>query len=342
MEPRPPQPRSSRPFELPGSPETAGIGERLYPTPGEQVYYPGAESGATSGATLSPLMPRRQRRQRGVLRGIAVVVVALGLLVGLGWVFRDAVRGLIMPPAAGPTAESQASAPGTPAPDPASAALPNALATVTPTVAVETTATPDSEAETEADPAAVAEATEPASRDRDISAQTLPLLDFLPTQEEIPAGFILADEAERSKEEVVTAIGGTAEAAQLLDDWGWSGNAYRDFIADESAPSPNGTTFLNFSVHRFADDESAADALVVFSDEVILAQGLQEVEAPALGESARLLVGESEGVTLTVLYAQEGPIMFRIGGSALADSGDPTADVLTVAGEIISGQAGGG
>jgi hypothetical protein len=42
-----------------------------------------------------------------------------------------------------------------------------------------------------------------------------------------------------------------------------------------------------------------------------------------------------------VLYAQQGPIMYRIGGSTESPDGDPTADVLTVAGELISGQGAG-
>ena len=33
--------------------------------------------------------------------------------------------------------------------------------------------------------------------------------------------------------------------------------------------------------------------------------------------------------------------MYRIGGSTESPDGDPTADVLTVAGEIISGQGAG-
>jgi hypothetical protein len=151
----------------------------------------------------------------------------------------------------------------------------------------------------------------------------------------VPAGLVLADEAERSKEEVMAALGGTEEASQLLDDWGWSGNAFRDYIADEDAPPQSGTTFLNVSVHRFGDPESAANALVVFSDKVIVDQGLQEVEPPAIGETA------PDGVPLTVLYAQQGPIMYRIGGSTESPDGDPTADVLTVAGELISGQGAG-
>src|ERR687893_765701 len=339
MKPRPPRPRSSHPFETPGSPETAGIGERLYPAPGEPAYYQGAEAYAPGAPAVPPLLPRRQRRQRRALRGIAVAVVLIGAVAAMGWVFRDAVRGLIVPPAPSPAAEALVTVPGTPTAAPQSAALPNALATVTPTAEPRTTATAEPEEES---PAVAGDATEPAEPDRDISAETLPLLELLPTQDQVPAGLILVDEAERSKEEVIAALGGTEEDAQLLEDWGWSGNAFRDFIADEDAPPQSGTSFLNVSVHRFADPESAANALIVFSDEVILSQSLQEVEPPALGESARLLLGEANDVTLSVLYAQQGPIMYRIGGSAPIGSGDPAIDVLAVAGEIIPGQADGG
>src|SRR5215212_7695195 len=338
MEPRPPRPRSSHPFEAPGSPETAGIGERLYPTPGEPAYYPGAEAYAPGAPVTSPLLPRRQRRQRRTLRGIAVGVVLIAVVAALGWVFRDAVQGLIPSAAPSPAAEALVTAPGTPGTAPESAALPNALATVTPTAEPRSTTTPTPAEES---PSRAVDATQPSEPDRDISAQTRPLLELLPTQDQVPAGLVLVDEAERSKEEVIAALGGTEEAAQLLDDWGWSGNAFRDFIADKDAPPESGTTFLNVSVHRFADPEAAANALIVFSDKVIVDQGLQEVEPPAIGETARLLKGAPDGVPLTVLYAQQGPIMYRIGGSTESPDGDPTADVLTVAGELISGQGAG-
>lgn len=336
MEPRPPRPRSSRQFETPGSPETAGIGERLYPVPGEPVYSPGPETYPPGATAEPPLLPRRQRRQRRALRGFAITVVAIAAIAALGWIFRDAVQGLIVPPAPSPTAEALVTAPGTPEAVPESAALPNALATVTPTAEARSTPTPQPEEEA---PAGEADATEPAEPDRDISAQTMPLLDLLPTQAQVPAGLALVDEAERSKAEVVAALGGTEEAAQLLDDWGWSGNAFRDFIADDSAVVPGGTTFLNVSVHRFADAEAANNAMVFFSDQVVFGQGLQEVEPPAVGENARLLQGAPDGVPLSVLYAQQGPIMYRIGGSTSSAEGDPTADVLMVAGEIIPGRA---
>jgi hypothetical protein len=341
MEPRPPRPRSPRPFETPGSPETAGIGERLYPVAGDPVYSSGAEAYPPGATAEPPLLPRRQRRQRGALRGIAVAVVVIGAIAALGWIFRDAVQGLITPPAPSPTVVALVTAPGTPEAAPESAALPNALATVTPTVEARSTDTPEPEEEEES-PAGSEESTEQAEPDRDISAETLPLLELLPSQEQVPEGLVLVDEAERSKAEVVAALGGTEEAAQLLDDWGWSGNAFREFLADEAAIVPGGTTFLNVSVHRFADAESAATAMVFFSDQVVFGQGLQEIEPPAVGESARLLEGAPDGVPLSILYAQDGPIMYRVGGSTSSAEGNPTADVLAVAGEIIPGQAAGG
>lgn len=110
----------------------------------------------------------------------------------------------------------------------------------------------------------------------------------------------------------------------MLDDWGWSGNASRESVANEATPSPNGTTFLSASVHRFADAESAADALVFFSDQVTFAQGLQEVEPPAIGERARLLTGSPDGVPLAVLYVQQGSMLYRMGGSTSSAEDDPT------------------
>jgi hypothetical protein len=215
---------------------------------------------------------------------------------------------------------------------------------VTPTPASEVSATatpaPGGEANVAQETSSGGEA--PAEPDRDISSETLPLLDLLPTQAQMPPGLILADEAERSQAEVVASLGGTEEASQLLDEWGWSGNAFRDYIADPEAPPPTGTTFLNASVHRFADDASANNAMVVFSDYVIFTQGLQNVDAPAIGDDAVLLVGAPDGIPLAVLYAQEGPILYRVGGSSGSAEADPTSDVLAVAGGIIAGQAPGG
>ena len=353
MEPRPPRPRSSRQFEAQPAPPSSGIGDRLYPANTDPAYYANAtgDSYAPGMAGEEPLLPRQQRRQRSALRGVLGTLLVVAALAALAWYFRAPLQNLISPAPPSPTVVAQpvsigenpeAPAAATPqAADeaPESAALPNALATVTPTPARATaTAAPDDAEQQVAEDADVpaAEQEEP---DRDISAQTLPLLDFLPTQEQVPAGLVLADEAERSKQDVAAALGGTDEAFQLLDDWGWSGNAFRDFVLPQDAePGPGGTTFLNVSVHRFADAQSAANALVFFSDQVVISQGLQDVEAPVIGETARLLTGAPDGVPLTILYVQDGPIMYRMGGSSANIDSDPTGDVLAVAQAIIPEQ----
>lgn len=343
MEPRPPRPRSTRQFETPGIPQTPGIGDRLYPSASEPGVYSGTSDYAPGMAAEPPLLPRQKRRQRRALRGFGITLALVALLVALGWFFQDTLRGLISPGAPTPTVVAQIAegdgdpaAAGTPSGEADAGALPNALATVTPTtVAASPTPRPRPTEE-----ATLAEET--SEPDRDISAQTQPLLAFLPAQDQVPAGLILADEAERSKADVVASLGGSDEASQLLDDWGWSGNAFREFIAGEEAVPPGGTTYLNVSVHRFANAESAANALIFFSDQVIFGQGLQEVEPPAVGETARLLLGAPDGVPLAVLYAQEGPILYRIGGSTATAESDPSADVLAVAAAIIPGQVSGG
>ncbi len=269
--------------------------------------------------------------------------MVVGIIAGLGWFFRDTLRSLVSPPVPSATVVAPSLAEATPTAETSPAETPsgelaNALATVTPTVAAKSQATEPSDAAAEPTRAMdVADSNQPES---DISAQTRPLLDLLPTQSQVPEGLILTDEAERSKAEVVEQLGDTEEAAQHLDDWGWSGNAYRNFTADPSAANPGALNSLNVSVHRFSDAESAANALVFYSDQVILGQGLEEVEPPAVGDSARLLKGAPEGLPLTVLYVQAGPIMYRIGASAVAADGDPTPEVLSVASAIIPGQSG--
>jgi hypothetical protein len=358
MEPRPPRPRTSRQFDSQPAPPSSGIGDRLYPANTEPSSYTTASGDAYAPGMTGeqPLLPRQQRRQRGALRSVLATLLVVAAVAALAWYFRAPLQNLVSPAAPTPTVVAQpvsigenpdlplAATPGTteeaPAAEdaPAVADLPNALATVTPTAvpAAATSADPVEEAEqaaAEEEPEAAAEP------DRDISAQTLPLLDFLPTQEQVPAGLVLADEAERSKQDVAAALGGTDEATQLLDDWGWSGNAFRDFVLPQDAePGPSGTTFLNVSVHRFADAESAANALIFFSDQVVISQGLEDVEAPAIGESARLLQGAPDEVPLTILYVQDGPIMYRMGGSSANADSDPTAAVLAVAQAIIPEQ----
>ncbi|MFN8663682.1 MAG: hypothetical protein U0075_17450, partial [Thermomicrobiales bacterium] len=195
MEPRPPRPRSSRQFDSQPAPPSSGIGDRLYPATSEPHHYANAtgDAYAPGMAGEEPLLPRQQRRQRNALRGVLGTLLVVAALAALAWYFRAPLQNLISPAAPTPTVVAQpvtadenpeipaAATPQASDDAPESAALPNALATVTPTAAPRATtgAGPAQEAE---QPAMAEETPTPAEPDRDISAQTLPLLDFLPTQ----------------------------------------------------------------------------------------------------------------------------------------------------------------
>ncbi len=159
----------------------------------------------------------------------------------------------------------------------------------------------------------------------------VPLEDLLPTAAEVPDGLTLATTDQRSESAVVTSLGGTDEDAQLLDDWGWQGNAFNDYTGSTA----NGTYALNVSIHRFADDASADDALVYFSDKIVPA-GYAEAEIEPLGDAVRLLTGAPDGDPTSVIYMRDGSVLYRIGGTAAADVGDPTADVIAVGQTLLA------
>lgn len=163
---------------------------------------------------------------------------------------------------------------------------------------------------------------------------TAPLADLLPTVDGLPAGFSVLNEGDRSEADVVAALGDTQEAATLLADWGWAGNSFRDFSLNQEA-SPGATIYYSVSINRFADPESAENALTYFADYVVEILGLADVEVPPVGESVRALNGAPEGVAFTVLYIQQGSLLYRIAGSANSEGADPTDDVVAFAQAVV-------
>ena len=341
MEPRPPRPRSAA--GQPGSPYAPG---GRPPLPGSEPY------AATAGGAVNPadldLVSRGERRRRGALRALGTLVLLAAIAGGLWW-FRDRLplpSVTITPPqqAAGvtPSAPTTTADAALPNPPTAVAAEPTsrpavasvlATATATPKPPPKPTAAPTAPPAAAAQPtAAPGTATEAAGPAADVR-----LIDLLPSAAAMPNGLVQSTEGERSKSEVVESLGGSAEASQLLDDWGWQGNAYREFIAPEGAGLPDGATdYINVSVHRFASPEAADNALTYFSDQVVAAQGMTDVSpVPQVGDAARALQGSPDGLPLVVLYVRDGSTLWRIGGSANSAAGDPAADVVAVAQAVV-------
>ncbi|MEZ4531019.1 MAG: hypothetical protein R2855_08310 [Thermomicrobiales bacterium] len=156
---------------------------------------------------------------------------------------------------------------------------------------------------------------------------------FLPPASALVGDWVVSDEGERTKAEVAAAIGADGDA--LLTSWRWRENFYRDLNRNDAADAPEDASFINVSVHRFANAEGASEALTALSDIVVAAQGLTDVETPVIGDQARGLAGPGDGVNLYVLYVQDGKYLIRLGGSSA--TGDPAPTVNALAEEIVAG-----
>jgi hypothetical protein len=158
---------------------------------------------------------------------------------------------------------------------------------------------------------------------------------MLPAEGTVPQGLDAVENTSRTEEEVVNALGGNREAEMNLDQWGWSGNVERRFTAsDPAALSPEATTDITVSLHGFASDQAATDALTFYSD-ILALSGYEEVEAGDIGTTNRLLrLPQEDGGTTVALYVQEGPVLYRIGG--YSPGGDPTTNIVNVAQAMIS------
>lgn len=153
---------------------------------------------------------------------------------------------------------------------------------------------------------------------------------LLPGTDAVPEVLTESGDLTRTVDEVAGAIGGNRLAETNLETWGWSGNVERQFsAADPTSVDPSETSFITVSIHGFGSAESCAEALVFFSD-IVVENGAEEVPAPELGDSARMLTSTAEdGTTIVALYVQDGAVLYRFGGASLA--GDPSQDVIDVA-----------
>lgn len=297
------------------------------------------------------LVPRRQRHRQRIARNILLTLLVVAGIGVLGWNVRDRFFGspasqnlaqvapteLASQPVTGPVASPDASDGTAPTQAPN---VNNLLATSTPTPASagENRAVTTGNAEDAEPTATAAAAAESVEEPEDAPADVAALL---PDETELPVqGLVENNNGSRTLTEVVTNVAtdadAQAEAEQLLESWGWQQNPYRDFAApDPAALSPDATTVLTVSIHQFANQAAASEALTYFSNVVVAVQGFDEGQADPVGDEIRLLRGVGEnGTTNVAAYIVDGPLLFRIGGSSPA--GDPTGHVLQLADELIN------
>jgi hypothetical protein len=337
MEPRPQRPRQPQG----GQPRNPGQGPGGNPPqPPQQPPHPqqGGQSdfdtqaypqGYDPGAFVAPprtdydyspldLAPPGQRRRRQVIAGVigALAVVLIGVLAVSGWMLlrddepADDDNNLVAVATESPVATEDAAAEGTPTVESA----PTEDAAAQPTQDVSPTPTPQTEGPV-------------------VDTSEAGLTALLPQPAFVPAGFDGGTDSTADVTSVVGAIGGNRQAEQNLTDWGWTANVSRVF--NNTAPTDGSTDALLASLHGFADAPSAAAALTYFAD-FLATTGPTDVEAPALGDSARMLtVTDETGNVQVSLYVQQGPVLYRFWGVA-SPGGDPTQDVINFATQTLA------
>ncbi len=323
-----------RTADIYSGPQNQGGGQ-WYGQPG--TYAPDQTDYRQTGP-MTPIKPRGERGNK-LLRYLLAAVLLIAVIGGGAYAitrFLDdddtpddpqvaAVTDGTVTPTSAPTQATD----GAPQPTPTTEAA--AAPTEAPPPVADATEAPADES---VDPAAGGtEPTPPASDGEDIAASESAEA-FLPEPAVLAGDWVVTDEGERDKAAVAEAVG--PDGDELLTGWRWRENFYRDLNRNDAADAPDDASFINVSVHRFANAEGAAEALTALSDIVVAVQGLQDVETPAIGDEARGLAGPGDGVNLYVLYVQDGKYVIRLGGSSA--TGDPAPTVNALAEEIVASQ----
>ncbi|MGC4192037.1 MAG: hypothetical protein QM589_12870 [Thermomicrobiales bacterium] len=340
MEPRPQRPRST-----PGVPQGMPPSAQGYPQGGPVPQQGYADTPESRGFIAPPrteydyspldLAPPAQRRKRQLVGGIiaALAVIVIGALAVFGyllfWDDKSSDAELLAPTQTAEVAQMQQTS---------TAAAQNVSGTPSTTETQPTAAPTETQVSGAPTTASTAQPTQQSASSGPTQDQ---LAALLPEASTLPVtGLDVVEDSNLTEAEVVGQLGDNRTAEQNLDKWGWSGNASRSFSAsDPTVLDPGATTNVVVSVHGFNSPESAQSALTFFSD-ILVNNGYEEADAPALGDKSRLLTTTNEDGTVNVaLYVTKDNVMYRIGGASGA-GGDPTDVVLQVADSMFGADAG--
>lgn len=159
-------------------------------------------------------------------------------------------------------------------------------------------------------------------------------VNWLPEEADVPGGLELIEEGGRSAREIAAGFPNPREASSLLAAWGFQENVYRTFAGSSGRATPNGTVYMEVSLHAFATSSGAAEAIPYYAAGRADVLGHAELSVSQVGEQTEAVGGRVDaGVDVTV-YARAGSLLVRV--SALAMAGDPTPDALAVARAVVS------
>jgi len=182
-------------------------------------------------------------------------------------------------------------------PEPSPTATPEPEPSPTPEPVPEDTPTPELEPTPEPEP------TEPPTP----APQPPGAMDSLPILEDFgEGGYILADQGERSAEELARAYIEFSAHLQRLEDWGFQQHVFREFTRTVGESDAEPPRYVLATVNVYGSPEQAAMALQ-WLERLQLNQGATSVEPPDLGDDAvAVTVRTSQGEDTASVYLRSG------------------------------------
>ena len=171
-----------------------------------------------------------------------------------------------------------------------------------------------------------------------VTAQQSSLLDLLPSAAEVGPAFVVVDNHTRTLAEQASGFANADDAARQLAGWDWQENVFQVFQTVDLTPTGAPLATLDISLTRFANAESAAQALPYFLSDraAVLAQHevkSQNLSPRPIGDETRVLGGPVQGGDDTTLYVRTGALLLRL--SLTTTSGAPVMSPQQIAQGIV-------
>ncbi|MFM9107379.1 MAG: hypothetical protein ACKOWF_11855 [Chloroflexota bacterium] len=146
------------------------------------------------------------------------------------------------------------------------------------------------------------------------------LLALLPPASAIPVANVETVDGTQDLFAIAGTFPDAAIAMRDLNQWGFKGNAWRDYVAAwwEDPYLPNRA---EISLHQFRSVAGAEAALAPYANSRITALGLAAAARPPLGDRSLLLSGAVEGGNEDTIYFAEDGILARV--TVVSPAGDP-------------------
>lgn len=164
-------------------------------------------------------------------------------------------------------------------------------------------------------------------------------MEALPRLEELPeGGYIVANQGDRTADQLAQAYTDSAAHLTRLEDWGFQQHVFREFTRNETGPDDTRPTYVLATVNVYGSPEQA-DMALQWLEDFQVNQGATTVEPPQVGDAAvAITVTTSQGEATASVYVRlESRIYIYY-----AQENEPLPEVVSLAERVLERLTGGG